>query len=65
MPWSQLYYLAVGALQIPPGDFWDMTLGQLLALADEHQAAHQTGGTRPQSTQSGPGLLEMARMTRA
>nr|WP_268983156.1 hypothetical protein [Streptomyces musisoli] len=42
-----------------------MTLGQLLALADEHQAAHQTGGTRPQSTQSGPGLLEMARMTRA
>ena len=42
-----------------------MTLGQLMTLADEHQAAHQTGGTRPQqATQSGPGLLDMARMTR-
>lgn len=44
-----------------------MTLGQLMTLADEHQAAHQTGGTRPQqpAMQSGPGLLDMARMTRA
>ncbi|NUR66139.1 MAG: phage tail assembly chaperone [Streptomyces sp.] len=66
-PWSQLYYLAVGALHIPPDAFWDMTFGQLMTLADEHQAAHQTGGTRPQqqpAMQSGPGLLDMARMTR-
>jgi hypothetical protein len=41
-----------------------MTLGQLLTLADEHQAAHQTGGNRPSQTamESGPGLLDMARM---
>ncbi|MFJ9754974.1 hypothetical protein [Streptomyces sp. NPDC101149] len=47
---------------MPPRDFWDMTLCQLLTLADEHQAAHQTGGTRNQPTDSGPGLLAMARM---
>ncbi|WP_399199379.1 hypothetical protein [Streptomyces sp. WAC 06725] len=47
-----------------PGQFWDMTLGQLLTLADEHQAAHRTGGhTTPQ--QSGPGLLDLAAMARA
>ncbi|MGA5506823.1 hypothetical protein [Streptomyces umbrinus] len=45
-----------------PGDFWDMTLGQLLTLADEHQAAHQSGGSRPAPQQSGPGLLAMAAM---
>lgn len=39
-----------------------MTPAQLLTLADEHQAAHQTGGTRSQPTQSGPGLMEMAAM---
>jgi hypothetical protein len=40
-----------------------MTLCQLMTLADEHQAAHQTGGDRPQQpTQSGPGLLAMAAM---
>ncbi len=37
-----------------------MTLGQLMTLADEHQAAHQSGGSRPSS--AGPGLLEMAAM---
>jgi hypothetical protein len=41
-----------------------MTLCQLMTLADEHQAAHQSGGTRTQPTQSGPGLLEMAAMQR-
>ncbi|WP_443064194.1 hypothetical protein [Streptomyces sp. NBC_00566] len=47
---------------MPPDSFWDMTFGQLMTLADEHQAAHQSGGDRSQPTQSGPGLLEMARM---
>jgi hypothetical protein len=43
-----------------------MTLCQLMTLADERQAAHQTGGNRPDpAMQSGPGLLDMARMTRA
>lgn len=41
-----------------------MTLGQLMTLANEHQAAHATGGERFQPTQSGPGLLEMAAMQR-
>ncbi|MFM9566114.1 hypothetical protein [Streptomyces turgidiscabies] len=45
-----------------PDTFWDMTLCQLMTLADEHQAAHQTGGTRPAPTSSGPGLLAMAAM---
>jgi len=39
-----------------------MTLCQLLTLADEYQAAHQTGGTRPTPSDSGPGLLAMAAM---
>lgn len=39
-----------------------MTLCQLMTLADEHQAAHQTGGTRPAPTTGGPGLLAMAAM---
>jgi hypothetical protein len=40
-----------------------MTLCQLMTLADEHQAAHHTGGDRSQpATTAGPGLLEMARM---
>jgi hypothetical protein len=40
-----------------------MTLGQLMTLADEYQAAQRTGGTRPDpAVQSGPGLLEMALM---
>lgn len=38
-----------------------MTLCQLMTLADEHQAAHQTGGDRSQPT-TGPGLMEMALM---
>jgi hypothetical protein len=37
----------------------------LLTLAEQHQAAHQTGGTRSEpAMESGPGLLDMARMTR-
>lgn len=36
-----------------------MTQAQLITLADQHQAAHNTGGT---STNSGPGLLAMAAM---
>ena len=40
-----------------------MTLGQLMTLANEHQAAHQSGGERSQpAMQSGPGLLAMAAM---
>lgn len=40
-----------------------MTPAQLLTLADEHQAAQQSGGTRAdQSVESGPGLLAMAAM---
>ena len=43
-----------------------MTLCQLMTLAEQHQAAHQTGGNRPEpAAQSGPGLLDMARMVRA
>ena len=40
-----------------------MTQAQLLTLAEQYQAAHQTGGHRPAApSQSGPGLLEMAAM---
>lgn len=40
-----------------------MTLCQLMTLADEHQAANQSGGNRTkQATESGPGLLAMAAM---
>lgn len=40
-----------------------MTLCQLFTLADQHQAANQTGGNRPDpAMQTGPGLLELARM---
>lgn len=40
-----------------------MTPAQLLTLAEQHQAAHQTGGNRPAAQQeSGPGLLAMAAM---
>ncbi|MGD1220005.1 hypothetical protein AB9Q10_16430 [Streptomyces krungchingensis] len=46
---------------MPPDAFWDMTPAQLLTLADQHQSAHQSGGTRSEpAMQSGPGLLEMA-----
>lgn len=37
-----------------------MTQAQLLTLADQYQAAHQTGG-HPQ-TDTGPSLLAMAAM---
>lgn len=39
-----------------------MTLRQLMTLADEHQAAHQSGGDRSQPVQSGTGPMEMAFM---
>lgn len=41
-----------------------MTPAQLLVLADQHQAAHHTGGDRstPSSQSSGPSLLAMAAM---
>ena len=40
-----------------------MTVGQLLTLADQHQAAHQSGGRRSDpAMQSGPGLMDMARL---
>lgn len=39
-----------------------MTLCQLMTLADEHQAAHQSGGERSQPSSTGPGLMEMAAM---
>lgn len=38
-----------------------MTLCQLMTLADEHQAAQQSGGTRPAQA-GGPDLLAMAAM---
>lgn len=37
-----------------------MTQAQLITLADQHQAAHNTGGT--QSHESGPGLMALAAM---
>lgn len=37
-----------------------MTLAQLVTLADQRQAAHNTGGT--QTNESGPGLMAMAAM---
>lgn len=36
-----------------------MTQAQLITLADQHQAAHNTGGS---THDSGPGLLAMAAM---
>ncbi|MEU6496449.1 hypothetical protein ABZ890_39735 [Streptomyces sp. NPDC046984] len=50
---------------MPPGDFWDMTLGQLLTLANEHQAAHQTGGSRDPEPVDGASLLGFAAMRRS
>ncbi|WP_432184919.1 hypothetical protein [Streptomyces tendae] len=49
---------------MPPGDFWDMTLGQLLTLAEQHQAAHQTGGRRSPEPDDGASLLGFASMAR-
>lgn len=39
-----------------------MTPAQLLTLADQHQAAHQSGGDRSAPPDSGPGLMAMAAM---
>lgn len=41
-----------------------MTLGQLMTLADEYQAAHQTGGSRPSEPADGASLLGFAAMRR-
>lgn len=41
-----------------------MTLGQLLTLADEHQAAHQAGGQREPEPADGASLLGFASMSR-
>ncbi|MGJ5895154.1 hypothetical protein ACSCBZ_24840 [Streptomyces niveiscabiei] len=49
---------------MPPGDFWGMTLSQLMTLADEHQAAHQTGGRRETEPADGASLLGFAAMHR-
>ncbi|MGJ5990549.1 hypothetical protein [Streptomyces acidiscabies] len=49
---------------MPPDAFWDMTLGQLMTLADEHQAAHQTGGRRETEPADGSSLLGFAAMHR-
>ncbi|MEU9198848.1 hypothetical protein [Streptomyces sp. NPDC048332] len=46
---------------MPPDTFWGMTQAQLITLADQHQAAHNTGGSHPQP-ESGPGLLALAAM---
>lgn len=40
-----------------------MTQAQLVTLADQRQAAHQTGGQpKSQAAQSGPSLLGLAAM---
>ncbi|MEV5659794.1 hypothetical protein [Streptomyces flaveolus] len=51
---------------MPPGAFWDMTLGQLLTLAEQHQAAHQSGGRRDRDPEpaTASSLLAMAGMRR-
>ncbi|MEV5168203.1 hypothetical protein AB0K66_26765 [Streptomyces werraensis] len=49
---------------MPPDAFWDMTVGQLLTLAEQHQAAHQTGGQREPEPADGASLLGFASMTR-
>jgi hypothetical protein len=38
-----------------------MTLHQLTTLADQHRAAHQSGG-QPLEAQSGPSLMSLAAM---
>ncbi|PJN38985.1 hypothetical protein CG747_20815 [Streptomyces sp. CB02959] len=40
-----------------------MTLHQLMTLADQHRAAHRSG-TAPEQQTSGPGLMDLAAMTR-
>ncbi|MGI3198445.1 hypothetical protein ACRJ4B_16140 [Streptomyces sp. GTA36] len=48
-----------------PREFWDLTPRLLLSLAEQHQAANQTGGNRPDPAMqqsAGPGLFEMAHM---
>lgn len=42
-----------------------MTLCQLMTLAEQHQAAHQTGGNRTAEPADGASLLGMAAMRRA
>ncbi|WP_411977826.1 hypothetical protein [Streptomyces phaeochromogenes] len=47
-----------------PGAFWDMTLCQLMTLAEQQQAAHQTGGRRDPEPADGASLLGFAAMHR-
>ncbi|MFF8447871.1 hypothetical protein ACF06Q_09240 [Streptomyces leeuwenhoekii] len=48
-----------------PGEFWGMTPRQLLSLAEQHQAAHQTGGQRTDPEPAdGASLLGLAAMRR-
>ncbi|MFI8865346.1 hypothetical protein ACIGNW_00285 [Streptomyces sp. NPDC053707] len=50
---------------MPPGAFWDMTQVQLVTLADQHQAAHHTGGRpTPSEPAGGESLLGFASMRR-
>ncbi|HEX5597234.1 MAG TPA: phage tail assembly chaperone, partial [Micromonosporaceae bacterium] len=60
----EFHYLAVGALHISPREFWDLTPHQLLSLADQHQAAQQTGGRRNPEPATGASLLGLAGMRR-
>ncbi|MEU7381553.1 hypothetical protein AB0A91_16425 [Streptomyces sp. NPDC042207] len=47
-----------------PREFWELTPLQLLSLADQHQAAHQTGGQRSTEPATGASLLGLAGMRR-
>ncbi|MEU7154116.1 hypothetical protein AB0B79_25915 [Streptomyces sp. NPDC039022] len=47
-----------------PGAFWDMTLHQLLTLADQHRAAHRGSDDRP-TPSDGSSLVGLAMMRRA
>ncbi|MGW9299426.1 hypothetical protein ACWHA3_01185 [Streptomyces cyaneofuscatus] len=50
---------------MPPHTFWDMTQAQLTTLADQYQAAHQTGGRHaPAEPAGGESLLGFASMRR-
>ncbi|WP_425471918.1 hypothetical protein [Streptomyces piniterrae] len=49
---------------MPPVQFWDMTLCQLMTLADQHRAAHRSGSERPEPS-DGSSLVGLAMMRRA
>ncbi|RMB85778.1 hypothetical protein [Streptomyces shenzhenensis] len=48
-----------------PGEFWGLTPHLLLTLAEQHQAAHQTGGRREPEPADGTSLLGLAAMRRS